>query len=89
MLINHSYSEYNSCARLHNGFIRDPDHPLKPLRSTLTNADVPGFPATITVLTAMTGAQIDPILAAFGLATDGMVSERRQRLRFYIGLPKL
>jgi hypothetical protein len=76
-------------ARLNNTVIRNADYPLHPLRSTTTNSEVPGFPATVAELTTMTNAEIDPVLAAFDLPTGGGVVAKRQRLKFYIGLPQI
>jgi hypothetical protein len=55
----------------------------------MTNSEVPGFPATPADLATMTIAEIDPVLAAFGLSTGGGVGAKRQRLKFYIGLPQI
>jgi hypothetical protein len=84
-----SCSEHNSLARLNNTAIRAADTALYPLRSTMANSEVPGFPATVGHLAAMTIAEIDPVLAAFGLSTAGGIGAKRLRLKFYIGLPQI
>ena len=89
LLISYNCSEHNSLARLNNSGIRSPDHTLFPLRSTMTNSEVLGFPATSTDIATMTVAEIDPVLAAFGLSTGGGIGAKRQRLKFYIGLPQI
>ena len=83
------YSEYNSIARLQNSVAKRADHPLTALRDYTTNAEIPGFPATPTQLANMTDARLDPILRALDLPVTDTVSERRQRLKFYIGLGEL
>jgi hypothetical protein len=55
----------------------------------MTNTEVPGFPAAAADLAAMTNAEITPVLAAFGLSTGGEIEAKRQRLKFYIGLPQI
>jgi hypothetical protein len=89
LLTSWNRSDYNGLARLNNTVMRNPDHSLCPLRSTTTNSEVPGFPDTAAELATMAAAELDPVLAAFGLPTGGGVVAKRQRLKFYIGLPQI
>jgi len=81
------YSEYNSIARLNNSCAKHRGWVLTPLHDLATNIDIPGFPATAGALTAMTGPQLDALLTALDLPTNGTVTARRSRVKFYIGVP--
>ncbi|KAF2259468.1 hypothetical protein CC78DRAFT_537079 [Lojkania enalia] len=83
----HRATEYNSIARLQNSGIRRSDVPLTALREYTTNADVQDFPATPAQLLNMSGPALDRILTALNLPTNGTTADKKQRLRFYVGLP--
>ena len=60
--------------------------PLQPLLSPSTNTLVSGFHDTIGALMAMNSSQIDSLLVGFRLLDNGTVSEKRERLRYFMGL---
>ena len=70
---------HNSTARRDNGAT------LQPLRDN-NNQIIPGFPQTLAALDALNGGEIDRLLQALGLATDGLFAARQTRLRQYIGV---
>lgn len=51
-----------------------------------SNGQVPqNFPASITAVHQLTGAQIDALLVAYQLPTNGSVATRRGRLMRFLG----
>ena len=51
-----------------------------------TNSPIQGFPETTPVLSTMLSKDLNRILAELEMDTSGDVSEKRERLRAYIGL---
>jgi hypothetical protein len=80
------YSEHNSIARLQNSGAARNDHRLTVLHDYATNTNIQGFPTTPAQIDHMTSAQLNPILTALDLPTNGTVQAKRRRLKFYIGL---
>ncbi|KAF2803018.1 uncharacterized protein BDZ99DRAFT_548422 [Mytilinidion resinicola] len=82
----HQAIEYNSIARLDNASIRLSDTAITALRDLTTNVNIAGFPATHAHLSDMTDPALDGVLAALGQPTNGTTEDKKQLLRFYIGL---
>ncbi|KAL9024052.1 MAG: hypothetical protein Q9196_006794 [Gyalolechia fulgens] len=79
-------SETNSLARLHNSAINRRDIPLDPLHDRRNNF-VDGFPENIGALKELSaGNELATMLEAFGQATDGNVTAKRQRFAGFIGI---
>jgi hypothetical protein len=75
-----------------NRSLRDNQDPVEPL-IRLADGEFPNnaayalwFPANNGALYGATGLQMDPLLAFYGLPTDGSVEVRRRRLRRFLGI---
>jgi hypothetical protein len=65
----------------------DPSDNLVALHDLGTNVAIPGFPNSDDELQRMARRnQMDPVLRALGLPTNGNMDAKRQRLRFHIGV---
>ncbi|KAJ4305736.1 alpha,alpha-trehalase nth1 [Kalmusia sp. IMI 367209] len=78
--------EYNTLTRIHNSRVGRPNVPLVPLHNITTNVAAPGFPPTPASISNMTAVALDALLQVFGLPTNGTTAEKKQQLRFYVGL---
>lgn len=79
------YRNYNAIARLQNAKKSHFSDILIPLHDHL-NQPINGFPQTIASIERLRGGDIDAILTALGMSTDGTVSEKKTSLRMALGL---
>ena len=75
----------NSVARSMNAALPE-DHALELVVDLCTNQAPDNFPATITDLKNLTGAQVNNLLAFYSLPTTGTVPTRRERLASFFGV---
>jgi hypothetical protein len=62
------------------------DQELSPLVDSTTAEEIPNFPTTPTTLNRATNVVLNQVLAALGLRIDGILEDKRSRLRIAIGL---
>lgn len=62
------------------------DLQLSPLRNAAANELIDQFPATPRAIRDMPSAALDTALRALRMEIDGQIEQKRQKLRFQIGL---
>ena len=76
----------NAAVCVVNSHVNRRNYDLMVLHDPRTNTPIAGFPDTITLLMAMHCVEIDNVLTALNLLTNGTVLEKCQRLRVNIRL---
>ncbi|KAF1817385.1 hypothetical protein P152DRAFT_17471 [Eremomyces bilateralis CBS 781.70] len=79
-------SEQNAISRIQNSYLESPNSPLAPFHNVQTNTVIPNFPSTTHDLGRLNAGQLDTILEPLGLSIGGNTSQKRERLRVYMGL---
>ncbi len=62
------------------------DRELTALINIITAENIPEFPKTGATLGRMSNTAVNQVLSALGLSTDGLLENKRNRLRVAIGL---
>jgi hypothetical protein len=78
-----SRRSFNTAAKAANAHARGADR-LVPLLDN-NGIEPPGFPHTKSSINRLAAAELTPLLATYGLATNGTVATRRERLATHIG----
>ncbi|KAI9699678.1 MAG: hypothetical protein M1836_002712 [Candelina mexicana] len=78
-------NDINATARLYNSTINNAQTPFQPLQDR-HNMPVHNFPVNGEALSHLNRLELQTILRAYNLSTDGDIHERRKRLASYIGI---
>ncbi|CAD6447993.1 9f79e63f-658f-4075-b70e-346be41cd3b5 [Sclerotinia trifoliorum] len=76
----------NSVARVQNSMVSYLDRGLFPLVNVSTSENIPEFPKTLVAFNCISNANINRVLLALGVGTDGTLEAKRDRLRDTIGI---
>ncbi|RPB29229.1 hypothetical protein L211DRAFT_845221 [Terfezia boudieri ATCC MYA-4762] len=74
--------EKNTIARIHNSRLSDETHRLE----NIQDEEIEGFPETSGDITRLNAAGVNALLRQLGLAVNGGLEDKKQRLRRHIGL---
>ncbi|KAI3316511.1 hypothetical protein HD806DRAFT_517383 [Xylariaceae sp. AK1471] len=79
--------QLNTFAQLvNNSQATNPENKLKPLRAVATNQQIASFPQTVAAMDRLGSAAVNNILRQLEQPTEGVIAERRQRLKWCTGL---
>jgi chaperonin cofactor prefoldin len=79
-------TQHNTNAQFANYIANSDTSPLVPLHHSVTNEDIPGFPATTGDIGLLNRQMIDTIIEALGGSADGTLEKKKFRLRRLVGL---